>query len=404
MNQQPYAIPPRWWEPKLTAWFVRASRWHRRRQLEKHQRIIRVETRGQEHVQRAVSAGAGVLITPNHSAHYDSNALYVAADSFDQPLYFMTAWQVFAMSSAWERWAMQRLGCFSIDRESNDRQAYRQAMEILRTAAHPLVVFPEGDIYHVTDRVTPFREGAAAVALAAARRATRPVLVIPCGIKFWYVEDPTDKLAQLMQQLEQRLLLSPQPKLPLRDRILRFAEALLALKEIDYLGANQSGGLRDRIGQLAESILSQMESRHHLVAKDRNIPARVKELRKRVIAQLTSRKDAAQPDAKVFESLGNEMADLFFVMQLFSYPGDYLLDHPSVERLAETLDKFEEDVLLRDYPTVHGPRRVSIRFGEPLEVNRGGRRQGAVLTERMQSRVQSLLDQLNDDVRPLDSA
>ena len=66
------------------------------------------------------------MITPNHSAHYDSAALYIAADRIDTPLYFMTAWQVFAMSRGYQRWAMQRLGCFTIDRESNDRQAFKQ--------------------------------------------------------------------------------------------------------------------------------------------------------------------------------------------------------------------------------------------------------------------------------------
>ena len=91
-----------------------------------------------------------------------------------------------------------------------------------------------------------------------------------------------------------------------------------------------------------------------------------------------------------------DMEDLFFVMQLFSYPADYLLDEPTVERLAETLDKFEEDVLQRDYPSVRGRRRASIRFVEPIPVNAQGKRdQVAELTRLMQDGVQGLLDELN---------
>ena len=90
-----------------------------------------VETDGVEHLTNAANAG-GVLVAPNHSTHYDSNALYVAADRLNQPLYFMTAWQVFAMSSRWQRFLLQRVGCFSVDRESNDRRAMNEAVRVLR--------------------------------------------------------------------------------------------------------------------------------------------------------------------------------------------------------------------------------------------------------------------------------
>src|SRR5690606_13502336 len=98
------------------------------RQLRRQQRITRVEAVGAKRLKEALAAGAGVLIAPNHSAHYDSAALYIAADRVDVPLHFMTAWQVFAMSSRFERCAMQRLGCFSVDREAVDRQAFKQAV------------------------------------------------------------------------------------------------------------------------------------------------------------------------------------------------------------------------------------------------------------------------------------
>src|SRR3712207_8394705 len=33
------------------------------------------------------------------------------------------------------------------------------------------------------------------------------------------------------------------------------------------------------------------------------------------------------------------------LVQLYSYPGDYLAERPTIERLAETVDKLEEDGL-----------------------------------------------------------
>jgi hypothetical protein len=375
---------------------VRLSRRYRYRQLTRLQRIVGVEAQNAQVVQDAIAAKQGVMITPNHSVHYDAPALYLAADTIDQPLFFMTAWQVFAMSSRFEGWAMQRLGCFSVDREGNDRQAFKQAVRMLHDEPYPLVIFPEGDIYHTTDYVTHFREGAAAMALAATKRSSRPIVTIPCGIKFWYVDDPVGELERAMQRLEERLHLRVNASRDLVDRIHRMAEAALALKELDYLGCTRSGRLRERVGYLAESVLEKLEERHGLAYRAGTVPARVKLVRQRVIDQLDDadgERDANQPDTS---ELAGQMDDLFFVMQLYSYPGDYLADHPTIERLAETIDKFEEDVLGLEYPSVKGRRRAVVRFGEPIQVSRGrGQNDVAELTNRLQTSVQGLVDELN---------
>ncbi len=396
MNRQPYCPPPRWWAPKMSPWWVRLSRGYRQRQLEKKQRLIDIQVANIDVLREAVAAGQGVLITPNHSAHYDGPALYVAADRIDLPLYFLTAWQVFGMSSRLECWAMQRLGCFSIDREGTDRRAFKRAVEVLQQEPYPLVIFPEGDIYHTTDFVTPFREGAAAIALSAARRGPRPVTVIPCGIKFWYLDDPTPQLLTAMQQIEQRLYLRVDAAAPLPDRIHRLAEAALALKELDYLGKTREGRLRDRIGHLLAAVLAQLEQRHGVAGGDGTPPERVKMLRQCVIRKLNGDDGApALPDGDA-RRLQADMEDLFFAMQLFSYRGDYLAHDPTMERLAETIDKFEEDILGLDYPTVRGRRRVAIRFGDPIVVQASGARQSvAALTQTMQDAVQQLIEQLN---------
>lgn len=393
MNRQPYATPPRWWEPKLTPWCVRWSRSYRWRQLRVNQRIARVDLEGGEHLRQAVAAGHGVLLTPNHSTHYDSAALYIAADRLDVPLYFMTAWQVFAMSSRWEKMAMQRLGCFSIDRESTDRQAFKQAVEVLQSQPHPLVIFPEGDIYHTNDSITPFREGAAAIALSAAKRCERQVVVVPTAIKFFYVDDPTAQLCATMQKLEERVLLRPAPHRALIERIYRLAEGIVALKELDFFSATRSGSVKERAAALIDAILTQMETRHSLPSRG-TVPERVKALRQTLIKRA---EEPALPAANgALLQLQQEFEDVFFVMQLYSYPGDYLHADASIERIAETVDKFEEDILGRDLPSVRGRRRVVVRFGEPVKVTVDGKRPNSgELTATLHRRVQELIDEIN---------
>jgi hypothetical protein len=69
-----------------------------------------------------------------------------------------------------------------------------------------------------------------------------------------------------------------------------------------------------------------------------------------------------------------------------------------VERVAETLDKLEEDVLHVPEARVRGRRRATIALGEPVEVAAfaGGssRRAAPALTEELERRVQALLDGL----------
>ena len=394
MNREPYGIPPRWWKPKLSPGWIYLSRGFRRRNLRRYQGISDIEFSGQEHVLDSVAGGDGVLIAANHSAHYDAPVLYSTVDQFRQPIYMMTAWQVFATTPFWYSFLMQRLGCFSVDRESTDRKAFAEAVQILRHRPHPLVIFPEGDIYHVTDHVTAFREGAAAMALAAAKRSERRIVCVPCGIKFWYLSDPTPNLERLMTRLEQHLFLQPEGNATLARRIYRFAEAVLALKEIDYLGSTRSGTVRERINFLTGALLARLEESHRIVADQSDgVPERVKRLRQTIIPQIhrAQRKDQSR------SSLQQEMDDLFFVIQLYSYPSNYISETSPIERIAETLDKFEEDVFAAEYPSIHGKRRVTIRFGEPILVNPqgGGRADVTSLTADIQAAVQTQLDSIN---------
>ena len=374
-------MSPRW---------VRWSRGYRRWQLRRHQHIEQVGAEGWQTVRDALSQG-GVMIVANHSAHYDSTSLYVAADEQGIPVYFMTAWQVFAMSKRWQRWLMRRIGCFSIDRESNDRQAYRWGVEILRRGDAPLVIFPEGDIFHSTDRLLPFREGAAAIALSARKKSPRPLHVIPCGIKFRYLEDPTPALHATLDRLDQRLHLRNGGELALPERIHRVAEAALSLREIDYLGRASAGPIRTRMSALSESVLSNIERRQGIESDGRATPERVRRLRQRAIAHLES---LGEPSAR--RPWERDLEDLFFVTQLYSYRGDYLDDDPPLERLAETIDKLEEDVLDQPLPSVKGRRRADIRFGPPLPVDAEprGRQAVAELTRQMQQAVQEQIDNL----------
>jgi 1-acyl-sn-glycerol-3-phosphate acyltransferase len=396
----------------MKPWLVRLWRPLINRDLKNNQRIIELDIRGIEHVQKAIKDGAGVLIVPNHSFHYDSYVLIEASHRVGTPFHFLTAWQVFAMSKWHEQLMLQWHGCFSINREAADLAAFKTAVEILKSKPEPLVIFPEGDIYHNNDRVTPFRDGAAAIAMSAAKKALRPIVCIPCALKCFYLDDPTPQLQELMTRLEEAIHWRPRPDLPLSDRIYRFAEGMLVLKEMEYLGQPQPGPVKDRTQNLIEAVLSRLESRHNVPNKGGIIPERVKEVRRVIIKTIAQNGHPTSPlagtkpgpgesptDAKqqLAADLAHDMEDLFFIIQLFSYPGDYVAQRPTIERIAETLDKAEEDVLRADYPAVRGKRRAVVRFGEPIPIPKERDAKSSVeqWTDLVESRVQQLLDEIN---------
>ena len=396
MNPQIFKRPPRWWSPKLHRFWLWLWRPVRKRIQRKEQRLVDIEIRGIEHVRKALADGKGILITPNHSGHADPLILCDAAEKLHCGFYFMAAWQVLAKYRRIERLVLRQHGVFSVDREGTDMRAFRTAVDILETRKYPLVIFPEGEVYHVNDRTTPFREGPAAIAMTASKRRRREIVCIPCGIKYQYVQDPTPELVDLMGRLEEQILWRRRDDMPLADRIYRFAEGALALKELEYLGAARTGDLPKRIRSLSEHILAGLEKRYGFDANGQTLPERVKAVRREAIEKLEEADDDCQrQQAKL------DLDELFTVTQLFSYPGDYVAGKPTIERLAETLDKFEEDVFKVKTATIRGTRRAVVSFGEPITVMRRQDRKAATheLTGRLEQAVQTLLDGIELPVR-----
>ncbi len=393
MNRYRMQMATKWWSPKLNATMIKLLRSLRHRKQLREQHLMDVTVQGADRV-RQLLADHAVLITPNHPTHADPYSIYAASDAVGVPFYLMTAWQVFADTSWIGRQIMRWHGCFSVDREATDMRAFRQAVALLEDRPEPLVIFPEGEVYHCNARVRPFREGAAVIALTAAKRAKRPVACVPCALWYEYLGDPSEELSTLMSDLENQIFWRPRGHLPLHDRIYRFAETALVVKEMEFLGKVGEGPLPPRVTALAERVLQDVEQRHDVTSSGSAIPERVKEMRRRAIEGLEQ--EGSDEDTR--HKLKADLEDLFLVVQLYSYPGDYVSEKPSIERMAETLDKLEEDVLDRFSATVRGQRRSTVAFGDPILVEPTRDRKKAMtrLTESFEEAVQDLIDRIGN--------
>lgn len=379
----------RYWAPKLNHSFVQICGPLRRFIQKRQQRILDIQIEGLNQVTAAVESGHSVLITPNHNTYSDPYLLAEAAAQAKCPFYYMSAWQVFARSDWISRQVMRRHGCFSVDREGRDLRSVRQAISILESAPEPLVIFPEGEMYHVGERVMPFHRGPAAIALAAAKKTDRKVVCIPCGLRYFFLNDPTSELEKLLDRLEEVFFWSPRRDLPMEKRLFLVAEGALALKELEYLGRTRQGPVSERIGQLCEAVLAKLELRYGIEPAI-NISIRVNTLRQHCLQQMS---EHSGNDAKM-RQYRRDLDNLFLVVQLFSYPANYVAENPSLERIAETLDRLEEDLLGAPLAAIRADRGAIVKFGEPIAIDRSC--SGSTeLTQVLEFRVQELLGSID---------
>ncbi len=413
---------PDYWPPRPSRFWAAVFHPFRRWYLHSYYGIAGVEIEGIERLSNRIGPRDGVLIAPNHSHDSDPHVMMEVSTRVRRPFHFMAAWQIFRPHGGLDGWCLQRLGAFSVDREGCDRRAIKQAAEIL-TSAGTLVVFPEGEVYRLNDRLTPLLEGVAFMALTAQRELDKAgaegsreppaasaasadtpidaapqssaprVWIVPAAIRYKYAEDVAPKLDDAITQIEARMFTKPPHGASLHQRIVRVGELALTIKEKEQLGHSRDsdGDLPGRVAFLIEELLKRNETKHLKKSPSaETVPLRVKALRRHLLEIWTD--DAA--DAENRRQARDGLDDVQLVLQLYSYPGDYVTEKPSLERMAETIEKFEED--LTGFARPKGKRQARVILGEPIDLKEaasGGRTRAvaADVTDRLEEAIKHLM-------------
>lgn len=406
MDRYPYYKPPQWWSSKASRLWMRLWRPWRKWQQRRDYRIASIEVRGLELVRATMAQNQGVLVTPNHAGHADCFLLFEALERLPVPPQVMTAWQVFELLPPLQRLAYRHHGCFSINREANDLAAYRWSVRVLEKTSAPLVIFPEGEVYHLNDCVTEFRDGTLSIAMSAVKLGKRPVACFPCALKYFFVDDPTPELAAVMTRLEERLGLAVTADAPLAERLRRFTIAAVIQRERQFLAESEAAAARalgeddaalaERLEALKRVVLESIEERLAIAPLSEFLPERIKRIRQAIVERMSE----SAPDDGERQRLEEDLERAFVAVQLHSYRPDYLAGEPSIERVAETIDKYEEDFLGVRSANIRGGKRGVIAFGEPLVVDKpGSRADVARLGEELRRRVQTLIDGIEAERR-----
>ncbi|HZK82452.1 MAG TPA: 1-acyl-sn-glycerol-3-phosphate acyltransferase [Humisphaera sp.] len=384
---KPYVpVPPhqgRIW-PALLAFYLP-------RLLRRKYGVVSVACDGAERLSQSIAAGHGILLAPNHCRDEDPLVMGILAKKVGSPVFIMASWHLF-QQDAMQTFILRRAGAFSIYREGIDRAAVNTAVDILERAARPLVIFPEGHISRTNDRLNELMDGTALIARTAAKRRAKleppkKVVVHPIAIRYRFLGKIESAVTTVLDEIEARLSWRKQSQLAMLERIYKTGGALLALKELEYLGEARNGDVGPRLANLINAILVPLEEQWLHKKQDDDVFARVKRLRTAILPDMTADHiDDAERDRR-----WKQLADLYLVQQLCHYPPDYVQSDPTAERLLETVERFEED--LTDRVRLHGPIHAKIMVGEAIEVPavREGRGEDDPLMKQIESQLRHML-------------
>ncbi|MEO2025710.1 MAG: 1-acyl-sn-glycerol-3-phosphate acyltransferase [Fuerstiella sp.] len=367
--------------------------------------INSVEIRDQQKLAPLLSAEHGIVLAPNHCRMSDAMVLQSLSQSLRQPFFVMASSHLFR-GSRLLKWALRRMGAFSVYREGVDRRAVETAIDIIAQGKRPLVLFPEGALSHANDRLNALMEGVSFIGRTAARKKQKAapdsaagVYVFPIAIRYLFQGDIADTAGPILADIERRLSWRTQGDMPIVERIYKVGNALLGLKETEYLGEPRPGHISDRLEALIDALLLPLEDEWLNGRSDDSVINRVKKLRQAVVPDMISDNESA-PDmtplsATELDRRWRQLQDMQLAQALSLYPREYIASNPTVDRILETVERMAENLSGKEQ--VHPPMKAIIQVGDPIPVaakrERGA--DGDPVLNRLEASLTAMLESLS---------
>lgn len=355
---------------------------------------------------RAVSRNAS-LLCPNHPTPAEGPLMFLVGYKLGLRYLHFAALEVYSKFGPLGPWMLPGAGCISIRRRVADYAAYQTARVSLG-ARRTLVLFPEGEISGMSDRMLPLERGAVQIAFWGleelhALHPSEPLCLVPIAIKYLETGDAPRAVRDSLLRLERALGLPP------ADagrgglwRLRRVEAAYLATLEADLGfagGAPLTGNarwdrLRDALALRAAAGLG--------VA-----PPRPRLTRPQAARDLLNAWDAAwlahgprgpRKGAAEWARLKTLHKDVVWLNRFMGLEDDYISAWPSLERFGDVLRRIEDQVLGRH----RFRRRVArLRVGEPINLapfaaDYRADRKGTInsVTAVLEARINALLGEL----------
>ncbi len=181
--------------------------------------------------------------------------------------------------------------------------------------------------------------------------------------------------------------------MPLVDRIVKVGDALLKIKELQF-GCEVPEGtfLRQRQTNMVNHLLNPLKEEWLGGPQDGGIQIRIKNLRVKIFPDMIGDKMELSERKRRWAQLERT----YLAQQIDCYPDQYLTEHPSVDRILETVEKFEED--FTEKCRIHGHLKAIIEVGEPIEVST--KREKGVGADPLMSEIRIRLEGMLSGLQP----
>ncbi|WP_432797121.1 lysophospholipid acyltransferase family protein [Poriferisphaera sp. WC338] len=400
--------PYEYFEPRYSWFWAPFLRWYNRRiYLPKKKKIMQVELQNEQVVRGLKSGNTHVMVVANHPTHADAAIAMETCRRVGLRTQFMAAYDVYLRSKV-DAWVMQKMGAFSVDRESSDTKAMKAAADSLSNGRLELTIFPEGNVYLENERVTPFHDGAALLAARGAKslkESGKRLVVLPLAIKASYTEEVKDRVNDLLNRMLVELGCDIDDEDGPLEKLRRIGAAAI-IRNLKHRGMDVAAydvagesfeATQAMIHEASNRVLDVLEKKLGVESKhDVDGMERVRQCR-RVIHEILS-----DPEKEIDHAAARTWADeAMTAMKVVSYSGDYVAEKQSADRIAETTEKLAEDVYGRMWEPI-GERKAIVRFCEPIDVTAMLAAQGekvklrkvmAALTEQFETSIQASLDE-----------
>ncbi|KAB8330783.1 1-acyl-sn-glycerol-3-phosphate acyltransferase [Scytonema tolypothrichoides VB-61278] len=336
-------------------------------------------------------------------------------------------------------WVASRLGGTPIMRGKADWTGLRSARDLFANGQYPMAAAPEGATNGLSEIVNPLEPGIAQLGFWCAEDLHREnrheqVFIVPVGMKYSYVSDPWDAIANLLSELEATSGLTVSIEShsenssfdSLYPRLFRLGEHLLCLMEKFYTrfyhqklptqeeAKDVNELLAFRLHALLDVVLRVAEQYFDLQPKG-NFNDRCRRVEQAgwnyIFREEFKDVKALSP---LERALGNHIAEevnlrmwhMRLVESFVAVTGKYIREKPTAERFAETTLLIWNMVTqirggnFSGRPTL-GKQSVKITIGEPISVSerypaykvsrQGARQAVADLTKDLQLAMEDLI-------------
>ena len=322
-----------------------------------------------------IPRGSGLILVSNHADEMDIRVYMEFARQAGKRFQFMVNAEAFEEMSGFAGFWMTRVGCFSVERGASDSKAREHALATIQRAKEALVMFPEGEIYYLSDQVQDFKTGAVRLGFEALEmmRKVNPkasVYILPVSLKYRYEEPVGLAIKRRLKELEDQFQIKPRTT-KIQERLQALVQQVIerhSMQDKAKSLATHWAKWGEDIRAWRASVLTKLEKKYVQIWTRPS--QQLMDRANRLAAEIRDRMQAEpKPEGERLAELRKDFETLKRTVWFAGWAPQYHMENPSAERLAEGIMKLEREILGVTRPPAMGRRSVLIQAGEPVALD-----------------------------------